>query len=163
MMPKYDLKLVGWMEKELEDIGVTPLKTAKAAETFLKDKNGTAMVLINSVCGCAAGAARPGVGMALQNKKIPDRLATVFAGVDSEATEKVRSFLPEVPPSSPSVALFKDGQMVHFIPRSEIEGFSYEQIAEKLISAFDEYCAAEGPSVSVEALKEAFSSAGRNS
>ena len=163
MMPKYDLKLVGWMEKELEDIGVTPLKTAKTAETFLKDKNGTAMVLINSVCGCAAGAARPGVGMALQNKKIPDRLATVFAGVDSEATEKVRSFLPEVPPSSPSVALFKDGQMVHFIPRSEIEGFSYEQIAEKLISAFDEYCTAEGPSVSVEALKEAFSSSGRNS
>jgi len=120
-------------------------------------------VLSNYDCGCAAGAARPGVGMALQNKKIPDRLATVFAGVDSEATEKVRSFLPEVPPSSPSVALFKDGQMVHFIPRSEIEGFSYEQIAEKLISAFDEYCAAEGPSVSVEALKEAFSSAGRNS
>lgn len=161
MMTKYDPQTVGWMEKELVDIGVKALKNESDVELFMK-KSGTSMILINSVCGCAAGGARPGVGFALQNKTIPDNIATVFAGVDKDATAKVRSYFSELTPSSPSVALLKNSQVVHFIPRSEIEGFDYEQIAAKLTPAFDKYCKAEGPSVSEEKLKEAFSSAERN-
>ncbi len=161
MMAKYDPQVVGWMEKELVDIGVQALKAESDVEAFMK-KSGSSMILINSVCGCAAGGARPGVGFALQHKTIPDNIATVFAGVDKDATANARSYFPEVPPSSPSIALFKDGQLVHFIPRHEIEGFDYEQIAEKLTPAFDEYCTKEGPLVSEEKLKEAFSSDERN-
>ena len=161
MMAKYDPKMVGWMEKELVEIGVKALKTESDVETFM-NQSGTSMVLINSVCGCAAGGARPGVGMALQNKVIPDNIATVFAGVDKDATAKARSFFDDIPPSSPSVALLKDGQVVHFIARHEIEGFDYEQIAAKLTPAFDAHCGSEGPSVSEEKLKDAFSSDERN-
>ena len=161
MMSKYDPQMVGWMEKELVDIGVKALKTESDVESFMK-QSGTSLVLVNSVCGCAAGGARPGVGFALQNKTIPDNIATVFAGVDKDATENARSYFSDVPPSSPSIALFKDGALIHFIPRHEIEGFDYEQIAAKLTPAFDEHCKVEGPTVSEEKLKEAFSSPERN-
>ncbi|KAA3631825.1 MAG: BrxA/BrxB family bacilliredoxin [Calditrichaeota bacterium] len=158
MNPKYDPTLVAWMEKELADIGVKPLKSSGDVEAFMKDTTGTTMVVINSVCGCAAGGARPGVGMALQNGVIPDRMATVFAGVDKEVTEKVRSYMKDVQPSSPSVAIFKDGELVRFLPRHEIEGFSHDEISEKLVNAFDNYCTAEGPSVPMDELQKAFSS-----
>ena len=161
MNPKYDPVLVSWMEKELEDIGITPLKTVADVEEFMSDKNGTSMIVINSVCGCAAGGARPGVGMALQNGVIPDRLATVFAGVDKEATEKVRSYMDDVQPSSPSVVMFKDGELVRVVHRHEIEGYSHDDIAEKLVNSFDNYCTAEGPSVPMETLKKAFESPAR--
>lgn len=161
MMSKYDPQMVGWMEKELVKIGVKALKTESDVDSFMK-QSGTSMILINSVCGCAAGGARPGVGFALQNKIIPDNIATVFAGVDKDATAKVRSFFVDLSPSSPSVALLKDGKVVHFISRQEIEGFDYEQIAAKLTPAFDENCSNEGPSVSEEQLKKAFSSSERN-
>ncbi len=161
MMSKYDPQMVDWMEKELIDIGVKALKTESDVDSFMKQP-GTSMILVNSVCGCAAGGARPGVGFALQNKVIPDNIATVFAGVDKDATANARTFFSEVPPSSPSVAVLKDGALVHFIPRHEIEGFDYEQIAAKLTPTFDEHCKAEGPSVSQDKLKEAFSSDERN-
>ena len=162
MMSQYDPKMVGWMEKELVDIGIHALKSADDVESFLKLK-GTSLIVVNSVCGCAAGAARPGVGMALQHKVIPDNIATVFAGVDPDATAKAREFFKDIPPSSPSVAILKDGEVVHFLPRHEIEGYDYEQIADKLTPAFDEHCQKEGPSVPMEKLKEAFSSASRTS
>ncbi len=161
MMGKYDPQMVGWMEKELVDIGVQALKTESDVETFM-NQSGTSMVLINSVCGCAAGGARPGVGIALQHKTIPDNIATVFAGVDKEATAKARTFFDDIAPSSPSIALLKDGQVIHFIPSHEIEGYDHEQIAAKLTPSFDEHCKAEGPSVPEDKLKEAFSSPQRN-
>ena len=161
MMSQYDPQMVGWMEKELVDIGIKALKSESDVESFL-NQPGTSLLVINSVCGCAAGNARPGVGMALQNKKIPDNIATVFAGVDKDATAKARAFFKDIPPSSPSIAFLKDGEMIKFIPRHEIEGFDYEQIADKLTPVFDEHCTTDGPSVPMDALKEAFSSAARN-
>ena len=106
----------------------------------LDDQKGTALLVVNSVCGCAAAMARPGVKMALNNEKQPEKLYTVFAGVDREATEKAREYLLPYPPSSPSIALFKDGKLVHFIERHHIEGRSAAMIAENLKAAFNEYC-----------------------
>lgn len=153
----YDRNQVGWMEKELVDIGIEALVSETQVDNFLNDKKGCALILFNSVCGCAAGNARPGVGLALQNKLIPDRCATVFAGVSVEAVAKARNYITEVPSSSPSIALLKDGELVFFLPRSEIEGFSYEEVAQKLTNAFDEHCTKEGPMVSLEQLHTAFS------
>lgn len=155
-MSMYDKNQVEWMWRELEGVGVKPLQTAEDVDQAMTNKNGTLMVVINSVCGCAAGAARPGVALALQNDLIPDRMTTVFAGVDKEATEQARGYFKEIPPSSPSVALFKDGRLVHFVPRNEIEGYSYEEIADKLKSAFNEHCSNKGPSVPFETLKKVF-------
>lgn len=152
----YDRNQVGWMEQELADIGIEPLVSETQVDNFLQDKEGTALLIFNSVCGCAAGNARPGAGIALQNNRIPDRCATVFAGVSVDAVAKARNFISDVPPSSPSMALFKEGELVYFLPRSEIEGFSYEEVAQKLTTAFDEHCTKEGPMVSIEQLKEAF-------
>lgn len=157
-MSQYDPAMVAWMEKELEDIGVKPLKTVAEVEEFMADQDGTSMIVVNSVCGCAAGNARPGIGMALQHAVIPDRLATVFAGVDKEVTEKAREYFDDVMPSSPSVALFRNGELVRYVARHEIEGYDYDAVAEKLINSFDNYCTAEGPSVSMDDLKKAFSS-----
>lgn len=137
----YPEELTTPMRLELTNAGFEDLKSAEAVDNLLKDQKGTALVVINSVCGCAAGTARPGVRLALQNSsKLPASLATVFAGVDQEAVAKVREYAAPYPPSSPSIALFKDGELVHFVERHHIEGRSAEMIANHLSSVFEEYC-----------------------
>ncbi len=128
------------MTKDLTDFGFTALKTAEETTQMLSKETGTALVVVNSVCGCAAANARPGAKMAVRNEKRPEHLYTVFAGVDREATDKVRSFLLPYPPSSPAIALFKDGKLVHMLERHHIEGRSAQMISESLVAAFDEYC-----------------------
>lgn len=137
----YPEELVAPMRTELTQTGFEELKTAEAVENHLTDHKGTTLLVINSVCGCAAGTARPGVTTALNlSAKKPDHLATVFAGVDMEATAKAREFTLPFPPSSPSVALFKDGELVHFVERHHIEGRSAEMIANHLVEVFKEFC-----------------------
>ena len=148
------------MSAELEGVGVTPLTSAEQVDKELSRTDGTAMVVVNSVCGCAAGSARPGVALALQHKVIPDRLYTVFAGVDREATEKARSYFAGMPPSSPSVALIKDGKVAYMLHRNMIEGRTDEEVAATLKAAFDEHCSAEGPSVEWEQVLKAFNARG---
>ena len=138
----YPEELVKPMREELTRIGVKELKTSQEVEAFMAQKTGTAMILVNSVCGCAAGGARPGVRLALQGPAQPDRVATVFAGQDLEAVAKVRSYMAEIPPSSPSIALFKDGELVHFVPRHMIEGRDPHTISADLIKVLDRHCAA---------------------
>ena len=136
----YPEELVIPMKEELTENGFTELLTIDEVNTQLK-KAGTTLVVINSVCGCSAGTARPGVLMAVANStRKPDFLTTSFAGFDAEAVQALRQNLLPYPPSSPSVALFKDGQLVHFIERHMIEGRSAQMIAQNLIAAFDEYC-----------------------
>jgi putative YphP/YqiW family bacilliredoxin len=134
----YPEELVKPMRAELTSAGVKELRTAQDVEAFMNEKSGTAMVVINSVCGCAAGGARPGVKLALQSEKKPQRCATVFAGQDTEAVAKFRSFISDVPPSSPSIAIFKDGELVHFVPRHRIEGNPPAGIAKDLTAAFEQ-------------------------
>ncbi|MCS6808627.1 MAG: BrxA/BrxB family bacilliredoxin [Bacteroidota bacterium] len=139
----YDPLLVQPMRDELTRIGFTEMLTPADVDSVLSQP-GTTFVVVNSVCGCAAGSARPAVAMALQNKILPDRLATVFAGQDVEATQHLRThYLPGIPPSSPSMALFRDGQPVAVIHRHHIEGRMPETIAEALKELFNEYCIAE--------------------
>lgn len=128
------------MTKDLTDFGFNALTTSEEVDSVLGKEEGSVLVVVNSVCGCAAGNARPGVKMAIQTGKKPDQLVTVFAGVDKEATEKARSYMLPYPPSSPSIALFKDGKLVHFLERHHIEGRAAELIAANLQMAFDEYC-----------------------
>lgn len=128
------------MRNELTRLGITELRTPEEVEQAFKSMQGTALVVVNSVCGCAAGQARPGVARALQNETKPDHLFTVFAGQDKEATAKAREYFSPYPPSSPSIALMKDGKLVHFIERHEIEDRSAEMIASSLTGAFDFYC-----------------------
>ncbi|MBL7734337.1 MAG: BrxA/BrxB family bacilliredoxin [Chitinophagaceae bacterium] len=136
----YPAELVIPMKEELTENGFSELLTPEAVRDQLKEK-GTTLVVINSVCGCSAGTARPGVLMAVANSaKKPDHLVTSFAGFDMEAVQELRQNLLPYPPSSPSVALFKDGKLVHFIERHMIEGRSAQMIAHNLIAAFDEYC-----------------------
>lgn len=137
----YPEELVAPMRADLTSVGFTEFKTAEEVEGHLNDHKGTTLLVINSVCGCAAGAARPGVKWAVEtsNKK-PDTLATVFAGVDQSAVAKAREFTMPYPPSSPSIALFKDGELVHFIERHHIEGRSAEMIGNHLVEVFNEYC-----------------------
>lgn len=136
----YPEEIVTPMKEELTENGFEELVTAAAVEDSLA-KPGTNLVVINSVCGCSAGTARPGVLMAVSNTtKKPDQLTTSFAGFDTEAVNKVREHLLPYPPSSPSIALFKDGKLVHFIERHNIEGRSAQMIAQNLIAAFEEYC-----------------------
>ncbi len=125
---------------DLVSAGVTELRTPADVDMVLKNATGTALVIINSVCGCAAGMARPGVKLALKHEKTPDKVTTVFAGVDREATERARQYIVGVPPSSPSIALFKDGEPVYVMERYQIEGRSPQEIAYDLVEAFDEYC-----------------------
>ncbi len=137
----YDPHFVQPMREELTQAGIKELKTAAEVDAFLAQKSGTAMIVVNSVCGCAAGAARPGVNLALKHGTRPDRIATVFAGQDLEATERARSYFTNVPPSSPSIALFKDGTIVHFVHRHMIEGRDAQGLATDLTRAFDKHCA----------------------
>lgn len=132
--------LVAPMRAELTNVGFTELKTIEEVDSLLPNAKGVSMVVVNSVCGCAAGAARPGIIRSLTNEKKPDNLFTVFAGQDTEAVNKAREFMLPYPPSSPSVALFKDGKLVHFVQRLEVEGHTAEQVAENLRKAYDQYC-----------------------
>ncbi|MEP0367065.1 MAG: BrxA/BrxB family bacilliredoxin [Cyclobacteriaceae bacterium] len=137
----YPEELVAPMRTQLTDVGFEEFKTAEAVENHLKDHKGTSLIVINSVCGCAAGTCRPGVIAAVDvSPKKPDHLATVFAGVDMDATAKAREFTLPFPPSSPSIALFKDGELVHFVERHHIEGRSAEMIGNHLIEVFNEFC-----------------------
>lgn len=128
------------MAKDLTDFGFEALKTPDTVEQVMDNLPGTALLVVNSVCGCAAANARPGAKMSLDNAKRPEKLLTVFAGVDAEATAKAREFLLPYPPSSPSIALFKDGKLVHFLERRHIEGRPAEVIAENLKMAYETYC-----------------------
>lgn len=137
----YPEELVSPMRLELTNAGFEEFKSAEDVDNHLKDHKGTTLIVINSVCGCAAGTARPGVRLAVQNSaKAPKKLATVFAGVDQAAVSKVREYTSPYPPSSPSIALFKDGELVHFVERHHIEGRSAEMIANHLSGVFEEYC-----------------------
>jgi len=128
------------MRDELTRIGVKELRTPEEVVEHLENAKGTALVVVNSVCGCAAGQCRPGVAKALEHSVKPDHLFTVFAGQDKEATAKAREYFEPYPPSSPSIALMKDGKLVHFIQRHQIEDRSADMIAADLIGAFEEYC-----------------------
>ncbi len=141
----YSPLLVQPMREELTAIGFQELNTPQDVEAFMADRSGSAMLVINSVCGCAAGQARPGVRRALEHAAKPARLATVFAGQDLEATARARGYFSEIPPSSPSIALFKDGELVYFVPRHRIESRSADDVAADLTAAFERYFAAAAP------------------
>jgi putative YphP/YqiW family bacilliredoxin len=136
------------MRQELVRLGVEELRTPDAVDETLQNSKGTVMVIVNSVCGCAAGKARPGIALALQNEVKPDKSVTVFAGGDIEATEKARSYFTGYQPSSPSIALLKDGELVFMMERRQIEGRFAEQIAEELKKAFAEHCTTAAVAVS---------------
>lgn len=137
----YPEELVAPMRAELTNQGFVEFKTADAVTNHLKDHKGTSLIVINSVCGCAAGSARPGAVMAVMNtSKKPTTLATVFAGNDVDAVNAVREACLPYPPSSPAIALFKDGELAHFVERHHIEGRNAEMIANHLIDVFDEHC-----------------------
>ena len=135
----YPPELVKPMREDLTSIGFEELFTADEVTKAIESE-GTTLVVVNSVCGCAAANARPGARISLQNAKTPDKLVTVFAGVDREAVDAARSLMVPFPPSSPSMALFKDGELVHMLERHHIEGRAAEMIADNLKSAYDEYC-----------------------
>lgn len=135
----YPAELVKPMREDLTQVGFEELHTADAVDAAMA-KEGTTLVVVNSVCGCAAANARPGAKLSLNNAKKPDHLVTVFAGVDKEATDKAREYMIPFPPSSPSMALFKNGELVHMLERHHIEGRPAEMIAENLIDAYNEYC-----------------------
>lgn len=136
----YPVELTTPMAKELTDFGFKSLNSSSDVDDVLTAKEGTVLVVVNSVCGCAAANARPGAKLAAAHDKTPDKMVTVFAGVNQEATAKAREYMLPYPPSSPSIALFKDGQLVHFLERHHIEGRTAEIISENLKMAFDRYC-----------------------
>ena len=129
------------MREELTRLGFEELKTSEQVEGTVQNSKGTLMVVVNSICGCAAGKARPGIALALQHDVRPDKVATVFAGADIEATETARNYFTGYPPSSPSIALLKDGKIVYMMQRHQIENKGPAQIAQELTQAFDQYCA----------------------
>ena len=136
----YPPELVQPMKEDLISVGFEELTNVEAVDNILNNSKGSVLVVVNSVCGCAAGNLRPGVKMSLEHSKLPSKLTTVFAGVDGEATQQARKYMLPYPPSSPSVGLFKDGKLVHFIERHHIEGRSPEMIADNLKMAYDEFC-----------------------
>ena len=139
--PMYDERFVTPMRQELTRLGVEELRTPDEVDARLKDAKGTTLVVVNSICGCAARMARPAVAMALSHEPKPEHLTTVFAGQDAEATERARGYFTGYPPSSPSVALLRDGQLVYMMERRQIEGQNADAIARQLMAAFDQYCA----------------------
>ena len=140
----YSEILIKPMREDLTNVGVEETRTPEQVEDAIKNTKGTLLVVVNSVCGCAAGRARPGVAMALQNEARPDRSITVFAGADMEATATARAHFAPYPPSSPQIALFKDGQLVYMLERHQIENKFAEQIADELTRAFDRFCTPAG-------------------
>ena len=137
----YDEMIVAPMREELTRLGVQETRTAGDVDAVLGEKKGTVLLVVNSVCGCAAGMARPAVAMALDHETLPDKMITVFAGNDRDATARAREYLVGYRPSSPAIALFKDGQVVKMLERWQIEGRQAHDIASELVRAFDEYCA----------------------
>jgi len=129
------------MREDLTRLGVEELRSAEEVDDAVKNSQGTLMVVVNSICGCAAGKARPGVAMALQHGVKPDKVATVFAGADIEATDRARSYFTGYGPSSPSIAILKNGELVYMLERRQIEGRDAAEIANELTQAFDEHCA----------------------
>jgi putative YphP/YqiW family bacilliredoxin len=138
-MPYSEL-MIRPMREELTRIGVEELRTPAQVDEAISNSKGTVMVVVNSICGCAAGKARPAIARALQHSVRPDKVATVFAGADIEATEKARSYFTGYEPSSPSIALLKDGKLVYMLERRQIEGKDASQVASELTQAFDQYC-----------------------
>jgi len=138
----YDEMMVAPMRQELTRLGIQETRTAAEVDAVLGEKQGTVLVVVNSVCGCAAGMARPAVGMALEHSTLPDKMITVFAGNDREATARAREYFVGFRPSSPSIALIKDGQVVKMLERWNIEGRHAHDIAAELTAAFDQHCAA---------------------
>ena len=136
--PEY---LIAPMRGEMTEMGARELRTAAAVDDVVKNSSGVVMMVVNSVCGCAAGKARPGIARALQHQNRPDVLATVFAGADIEATDRAREFFSGYAPSSPSIGLLRDGNLIYMMERSQIESRSADMIAEELVRAFDEHCA----------------------
>jgi putative YphP/YqiW family bacilliredoxin len=139
----YPESFIGPMRQELTRLGVQELRTAADVDALLTQKSKTIMVVVNSMCGCAAGKARPGIARALQHAVQPDVVATVFAGGDIEATARARGYFAPMPPSSPSIAIMRDGELLHFVHRHEIENQTAEAIAGNLTAAFDRHCAAQ--------------------
>ena len=136
----YDERFVAPMREELTRLGITEMRTADAVDDTLKNARGTTLVVVNSICGCAARNARPAVAVALRHDKRPDTLTTVFAGQDLDATSRARSYFTGYRSSSPQIALLQDGQLVYMLERHEIEGRSAEAIARDLVAAFDKHC-----------------------
>jgi putative YphP/YqiW family bacilliredoxin len=140
MAPGYPPEMTEPMRAELTRLGVEDLRTPEQVDEVLQPAQGTVLVVVNSVCGCAAGNARPGVAKALQNEKIPDRIVTVFAGVDKDAVSKARGYFTGYQPSSPQIALLKDGQVVKMLERTNIEGRTADMVADDLVNAFNTFC-----------------------
>jgi putative YphP/YqiW family bacilliredoxin len=138
---RYPEEFIGPMREELTELGVQETRTPEEVDAVLGQKGRTVMMVINSMCGCAAGRARPGIALSLRHGVLPDTVATVFAGGDLEATARVRQYLHDYPPSSPSVALFKDGKPLFMLQRHEIENRDATDIAKCLTEAFDQFCA----------------------
>ena len=136
----YPQELVRPMKEDLVNVGFKELINAEEVDEVIQNTKGTLLVVVNSVCGCAAGNMRPGVKLSLKNDKIPSSLTTVFAGVDADATNQARKYFLPYPPSSPSIGLFKDGKLIHFLERHHIEGGTAQMIAENLSEAYNEYC-----------------------
>jgi len=136
----YPEMLVAPMRAELTDIGFNELKSPEEVKEQIENNEGTTLVVVNSVCGCAAGSARPGVAASIKNDKLPNNLVTVFAGMEKEAVDTARNYMLPYPPSSPSIALFKNGELVHMIERHHIEGRTAQMIADNLKAAYNEYC-----------------------
>ena len=154
LAPIYDPEAIAPMWQDLAAVGVEPLTTPEEVDKVLKGATGTVLVIVNSVCGCAAGHARPGAMLALQNSVIPDRSVTVFAGVDRDAVNRAREYMAAYPPSSPSMGLFRDGKQVFMLERSDLQQMTDDQVAAALKKAFDEHCAKAGPSVDPERFRQ---------
>ena len=137
----YDEMIVGPMRQELTRLGIQETRTAADVDAVLGPKKGTVLVVVNSVCGCAAGNARPAVAMALEHNTLPEKMITVFAGNDRDATTRAREYMTGYRPSSPSIALFRDGEVVKMLERYQIEGRQAHDLAAELTQAFDQYCA----------------------
>jgi putative YphP/YqiW family bacilliredoxin len=152
--PIYDPEAVAPLWQELAAVGVEPLTTPEQVDQVLKEGSVTILVIVNSVCGCAAGQARPGAMLALQNAVIPDRSVTVFAGVDRDAVERVRDHMPGYPPSSPSIGLFKDGKQVFMLQRTDLQQMNEQQVSAALRKTFYEHCTRPGPSIDPEVFKQ---------
>ena len=153
--PMYDQDAVQPMRDELIAVGFNELLTPEQVDEAINvTDDKTVLVMINSVCGCAAGSARPGVSLSLQNNVIPDKLYTGFAGQERDAVDRIRQHIKGFPPSSPSIALFKNGELIYFMRRMDIEGYSAEQIAKTLVDVFNDKCSAQGPSISPEQFEQ---------
>lgn len=153
MPPLYDPEQVRPMWEELAAVGVEPVTTPEGVDEALGGKSATVLCVVNSVCGCAAGNARPGTILSLANDRIPDRLITVFAGMDAEAVAQARGYMPQVAPSSPCIALFKDGQPVRVLERRHIEQMTALDIANQLVRTYNEHCTRQGPSAPAEVFE----------